>query len=580
MLLAFLVVFTIFGAQLLRIQGLDASATQALAAARRQGEVIIPAVRGRILDSSGNVLAASYERRDVTADQTVVAQYHPSGPLSGVAAAAPQLAPLLGQTVAEVTKTLTGTMRYVVVARGVTPQVWQEIENLGINGIYSEPASTRVYPDGASTAALVGITHTSDGTGASGLELMENSVLSGSPGKKVYQQTRYGAPIAGTEKVDIPAVDGSDVKTTIDSDLQYVAEQAIAAEVTKTKAQAGYVVVEDVATGHLLAVASAPTFDPTNAGSVPISALGDRAFQEVYEPGSTGKLLTAAAALQEGLVTPTTPVIVPNRLHRSTEYFADDINHPTWDLTFAGVLARSSNIGTMMVGEQMTPTTIESYFRKFGIGEPTGIGFPGESRGILTPAPDLNGTQRYTMLFGQGYSVTAIQVASIYQTIANGGVRIPPTLVEGTVAPDGAFAPAPEPAASRVVSTQTASMLTSMLEEVVGPGGTAPNAAIPGYRVAGKTGTANRYDQALKKYSGYTASFIGYAPADHPRFVVAVTLQAPVNGHFGSQVAAPVFKQVMEYALAANAVPPSTSAAPRVPLTDPQAATDPRAIRP
>jgi cell division protein FtsI (penicillin-binding protein 3) len=582
MLVVVFVVFTLFGAQLLRIQGFDASATQSQAATKRAGEQIIPALRGKILDAFGTVLAASYERRTVTVDQTAVTQYDPKGTPDGVAAAATRLAPLLGMPVADVTRKLTGDKQYVVVAKGITPTVWRQIQALGINGIYSEATSARTYPTGRTAAALVGFAFPESGKGATGVEQMADSALAGEPGKREFERTRYGAPIAGTETVDIPEVNGTDVRTTIDADLQFVAQNLIEAKVRDSGALAGYAVVMEVKTGRLVAVATAPTFDPEKVGSVDPSLRENRAFQEVYEPGSTGKIMTAAAAIEEGVVTPTTPVIVPNRLHRSDRSFGDHNDHGTLSLTFAGVLAKSSNIGTMLAGEQVPAPTIESYFRKFGIGSLSGAGFPGESPGLLTPAAKQSGSTRYTTLFGQGYSVTAIQAAGVYQTIANGGLRVRPRLVDGVSQADGTFVEAPHLDPIRVVSEDTATQVTSMLEEVVGPGGTAPNAAIPGYRVAGKTGTADRIVSNGKKgvYSGFTASFIGYAPAEDPRFVVAVTLQRPIHGHYGGLLCAPVFKQIMTYALQKYGVQPSSGKAAKIPLEAPGAATDPRTLKP
>ena len=227
----------------------------------------------------------------------------------------------------------------------------------------------------------------------------------------------------------------------------------------------------------------------------------------------------------------------------------------------------SSNIGTMLATEGVAPSDMEASFRKFGIGSLSGSDLYGESPGIFAKASDWSGTQRYTTLFGQGYSLNAIQAAGVYQTLANGGVRVPPTLVESTTAPDGTVTQAPQPQGVRVVSSQTATQVSQMLEEVVGPHGTAPKAKIDGYRVAGKTGTANRYDPTVGGYSGYTASFIGFAPADAPKYVVAVTLQKPVNGHFGGTLGAPVFQKVMSYLLQKHQIAPSGQAAPVIPLS-------------
>jgi cell division protein FtsI (penicillin-binding protein 3) len=285
------------------------------------------------------------------------------------------------------------------------------------------------------------------------------------------------------------------------------------------------------------------------------------AFNDAFEPGSTGKLMTMAAALEEGVVTPDTGVIVPNRLPRAGHRFKDHEDHGTLDFTATGVLAQSSNIGTILVGERVPPETMERYYRAFGVGARTPVRFPGESPGQLAPASDWNAAQRYTVLFGQGYAVTAIQAAGVFQTIANGGVRIPPTLVEGTVNDSGTFVPTPGQAPVRVVSEETATRLSRMLEEVTGENGTASAARIEGFRVAGKTGTANRYDEEVGRYNGYTASFIGYAPAEKAPYVVAVVIQQPRTAIFGGMIAGPVFNDVTQYLLHRDNVAPSTASA-------------------
>ncbi|GAA1905401.1 peptidoglycan D,D-transpeptidase FtsI family protein [Lapillicoccus jejuensis] len=574
MLIAGLFVLTVFGGQLLRVQAFDASAVANAAQERRLTSTVIPASRGEILDSNGVVLASSVERKTVSVDQTAVPTYERKLVVDGkrkdvtvgVVGAAQQLAPLLGTTPDKLVTQLTGTARYRVLAKGVTPLVWRQIDALGIPGVYAETTTQRVYPEGPSTASLVGFTQ-ADGTPASGVEFTERSVLNGTPGKQVGQRGASGEPIPWAQDVDTPAVPGQDVTLTIDADLQWYAQNQIASVVQSSGAISGYAVVMEVATGKLRAVASYPTFDPSDPGAATAFQRQNHAFEDVYEPGSTGKVMSIATALEEKKITPTTPLIVPNRLPRAGESFKDDEDHPTLDLTVAGALAMSSNIGTMLATEGVAPADMEASFRKFGIGSASGSGLYGESPGIFAKASDWSGTKRYTTLFGQGYSVTAIQAAGVYQTLANGGVRVPPTLVESTTAPDGTVTQAPQPQGVRVVSQQTATQMSQMLEEVVGPHGTAPKAKIDGYRVAGKTGTANRYDPAVGGYSGYTASFIGYAPADAPKYVVAVTLQKPVHGHFGGMLGAPVFQKVMSYLLQKHQIAPSGQAAPVIPLS-------------
>jgi cell division protein FtsI (penicillin-binding protein 3) len=330
-------------------------------------------------------------------------------------------------------------------------------------------------------------------------------------------------------------------------------------------------------------MANAPGFDPNDLSRASSAAMGNAALQDVYEPGSTAKVISMAAVLEEKKATPETRVEVPNRLHRGDRLFKDDIDHPTWYLTLNGVLAKSSNIGTILATGQLGPTqpdanrVLHSYFDKFGIGRPTGLDYPGESRGILARPEAWSTSQQYTIPFGQGLSVNAMQAASVYSTVANGGVRIEPTLVRGTKGPDGRFTPAPAPEQTRVISEETAKTLAQMLESVVDDQeGTGTKARIPGYRVGGKTGTSNRVDPATGRYKGYTASFAGFAPADDPRITVYCAIQNPTKGsYFGGQICGPIYKKVMEFALKTLRVAPTGTAPAGLPVTyepGPQAA--------
>ncbi len=286
----------------------------------------------------------------------------------------------------------------------------------------------------------------------------------------------------------------------------------------------------------------------------------------MYEPGSTSKVMTVAAVIQQKTMTPLTAITVPNSLMRGGRVFHDDVSHGTWHLTLTGVLAKSSNLGAIQAADTLGEAKLYSYLKAFGMGDPTGMAFPGESRGILAPVSRWSKAQFATLAFGQGMSLNAVQATSVYATIANDGVRVEPTLVAGTTGPDGTFTSTPPAAQIRVVSPQTAATVRAMLESVVSDDGTAPRAKIAGYRVAGKTGTANRVDPDCGCYRGYTASFIGFAPADHPRLVVSVVLQNPRHGHFGGTLAAPVFKTVMSFALQSLDIPPTGSVAPRMRL--------------
>ncbi|GAA4406497.1 cell division protein FtsI [Fodinibacter luteus] len=587
---ASLFVLSVFGAQLVRIQGFDAEAVAEEAQLRRATVQVIPAMRGEILASDGTVLASSAVREVVVADQQAVCTHgtrrhecDPSTSAAAVERAATELAPLLGTTAAELVPQLTGTNRYVVLSRDVTPLTWNKIAALripGINRDRRETRSERVYPQGATAASLVGFV-TGDGNPGGGVELMMDAHLHGSPGRQTFQRGLDGTMIPVAESTLVPAVDGNDVTLTLNSSLQWYAQNSLAQRIKETGARSGTVVIMDVESGDLLSVASYPTFDPDTDIGKKGATLRNLAFEDVFEPGSTSKVMTIAAALEEQAVTPSTPVVIPNRLRRHDANFKDSHEHPTLYRTVAGTLAESSNIGTILVSETLKPSTLEGYFRKFGMGSRSGSGFPGEASGVLAKSEDWSGTQRATVAFGQGVSVSAIQAASVYQTIANDGVRATPRLVQSLTDADGTVQPTPESTKVRVVSHRTASDISRMLEGVVSDEGTAEEAQIPGYRVAGKTGTAEYFDPRVGRYSGKTASFIGYAPADDPKIVVAVIVQKPAYPFFGGYVAGPVFKDVTTYALQELKIPPTGAKPAKVTIkVDPERAlADPTLLR-
>jgi cell division protein FtsI (penicillin-binding protein 3) len=312
-------------------------------------------------------------------------------------------------------------------------------------------------------------------------------------------------------------------------------------------------------------MATAPGFNPNNLSRANPNYIGNPAITDIYEPGSVNKVITMSAALQDKLVTPTTPFVIPPFLRDAGSTFHDAETHGTEHLTLTGILAYSSNIGAIEVAKQLGPQRMYHYLRAYGFGQPTGIGLPGEQQGLLPTLAAWSGTTLPTVSFGQGIGVTAMQVASVYAAIANNGVRVTPTIVEGTRAPDGSYIPAPPPPHRRVISAKTATTLRDMMESVISEQGTAPEAAIPGYRIAGKTGTADR-PNGHGGYSGYTATFVGMAPADKPKVVCEVVLQNPRRGHFGGQVAAPVFKTVMSFALRTLGIPPTFTKAPKAKL--------------
>ncbi|MFE4954574.1 peptidoglycan D,D-transpeptidase FtsI family protein [Streptomyces sp. NPDC056653] len=582
-----------FVVRLLQVQAVDASAYSAKAEENRYLEYTISAERGEITDRGGIALAISVDAYDITADPKMFTPEDSKTPDAPQQAAA-LLAPILGVDAEELTKKLSKPKsRYAVLARRQTPQVWKQIKDLksvfaekaqkdranggpGANvlaGIFQESTTKRVYPNGGLAAGILGYVN-AEGKGAGGLESQLDKELAGEDGKIKYAQSGgRRVPTAGTKEV--PAVAGSDIELTIDRDIQWAAQKAISDQVKKSKADRGYVIVQNTRTGEVLAMANAPGFDPNDLSQVDAASLGNAAVQDVYEPGSTSKVMSMAAVLEKGVATPGTHVTVPNRLHRGDRLFKDDIDHATWYLTLNGVLAKSSNIGTILATGQLGKTQAEankvlySYLRKFGIGSPTGLDYPGETPGILAKPQDWSTSQQYTIPFGQGLSLNAMQAASVYSTIANGGVRIQPTLVRGTKGADGRFTPATTPEQTRVISEKTAKSLAGMLESVVGDEeGTGIKARIPGYRVAGKTGTANRVDPVRGGYHGYTASFAGFAPADNPQITVYCAIQNPTKGsYFGGQICGPIYKQVMEFALKTLQTAPSGSRSAHLPVS-------------
>ncbi|WP_346006749.1 penicillin-binding protein 2 [Janibacter terrae] len=567
-----LVVLSLFAAQLLRIQGFDSDAVAAAALRQRTQTEAIPAHRGTIYDANDTVLAQSQERRTVIVDQTAVPEYEKrvDGSLTtvGVQGAAEDLAGPLGSDVAELTPKLTGDLRYRVLAKNISPLAWRKINALGIPGIYSERSSQRTYPQSTTVASLVGFVQPQDQTAGGGLELQLDDLLKGTPGQSTYEIAQDGSRLPNASDEVSSATSGKDVRLTIDNDVQWYAQNALADKVKETNALSGTVVVQRVDSGELVALASYPTFDPNNISDGK-GVYSNLAFSDVFEPGSTSKIITVAAGLEEGEITPETPMILPYSLERGNRTLSDSHPHPDEYRTVAGALAESSNTGTMLIGETMSPRTLEEYLRKFGYGRTSGSGFPGESAGLLPKAETWNGSQRYTITYGQGVSTTAVQVTNVFQAIANDGVRINPTFVKEVGDGQGGWDPAPAGKRTRAVSEKTADQVSRMLEGVVSDQGTAPQAKIKGYRVAGKTGTADRYDSQVGGYSGKTASFIGFAPADDPQLVVSVILQRPIKGYYGGVVAAPVFKDVMTYALQKEQVPPTPqdAKAPKVRTT-------------
>jgi len=560
-----IVVFLLFGLRLIDIQAIRAKGFVNRANNELSKSATLLAPRGTISDINGVELARSISAINIAVDQTVV-----NDPIT----AAKIVAPILGMSYGQLLPEITGERRYVLIAKDITPAKWREVNaaiesyntevlkskdgiSKRIGGFVPERSYIRDYPSGAITSSLIGIIN-DQGTGAAGIESSLNGLLSGVNGKYIYANGR-GNIIPGSEQVSVEAKSGTSIRLTIDRDVQWVAQNAISQAVASSKAKSGTVIVMDPKTGAILAQASAPTFDP-NSNSITQEKLKNPAVQEVYEPGSTGKVITVAAAMQEGLVSPDTVFSIPYSMKVSNGVFHDHEKHPTQRLTTTGLLAVSSNTGSIQIGQKLGKDNLYDYLRKFGIGESTNSKLPGESVGILHPVKDWSGTSLPTMSFGQGYSVTAIQATSVFATIANDGVRVKPSILAGVVDESGKYTPAKPNESIKVLSAETAINLRAMMESVVSKDGTAPTAAIPGYRVAGKTGTAMRYNTSCSCYSGYTASFIGFAPADQPKYVVSVTIQDPQGLHWGGALAGPVFKKVMSFVLQNERIKPTPTA--------------------
>jgi cell division protein FtsI (penicillin-binding protein 3) len=569
-----IVIFLLFGLRLIEIQAIRANGYVEKADTELSKSATLLAPRGTIYDINGVELARSISAMHIAVDQTVV-----NDPI----AAALVVAPILGMSPAQLAPQLTGDRRYVLIAKDITPEKWRQVyEAIGaynsevlktkegiskrIGGFVPERSFIRDYPSGKLTSSLVGIIN-DQGFGASGIESSLNGLLSGVNGKYVYANGR-GNIIPGSERVSVEAKSGTSVRLTIDRDVQWVAQNAISQAVSASRAQSGTVIVMDPKTGAILAQASAPTFDPSVSSSITLEKLKNPAVQEVYEPGSTGKVITVAAALEEGLVSPESVFTIPYKMKVADQYFHDHEKHPTQRLTTAGVLAVSSNTGSIQIGQKLGKDVLYDYLRKFGIGESTNSKLPGESAGILHPVKNWSGTSLPTIAFGQGYSLTAMQATSVFATIANDGVRVSPSILAGVVDESGKYTPAKPNDSVRVLSSQTATDMRAMMESVVSSNGTAPSAAISGYRIAGKTGTANRFNTACKCYSGYTASFIGFAPADAPKYVISVTIQDPKGMHWGGALAGPVFKKVMSFVLQSERVQPTIAPKTTFTLTE------------
>ncbi len=545
--------------KLVLLQGVDGGAYANAAEQDRLRTYPIAALRGAIVDRDGNPFAYTVDASRVVADPTVVEDPERT---------ALALTALLDVPVSDLTGRLTADGRYVVLARQVSPETVEAIDALELAGVSFEDDPVRLYPTGTVGGQVIGFVGR-DGEGLAGVELGFQDALAGTDGQRRVEVGSGGNPIPSGIDESTPATDGSTVELTIDQDVQYMAEQRLAqacADGATTRASA---VVLDVHTGQVVAMGSCPGYDPARASSTDPELLGNPLVSDVFEPGSVMKAVTLAAAIEEGRATPDRVLTVDGHIQAGDAVVTDAHDHAPIDWTVTGILAKSSNVGTIMLAREVGDETLERYLRAFGLGERSGIELPGESAGILQDSAEWTESRAANVPIGQGVSVTTLQMASIYQTLANGGVRVPPRVVASVTAPDGTTSTPAAAEPTRVVSEDTADDLAHMLEAVVGPGGTAPLGEVDGYRVAGKTGTAQRANPDCGCYEGggYVTTFVGFAPADDPQYVVAVDLERPTSSAEGGQVAAPVFADVMRYVLTEGGVVPSGTPRPDFALT-------------
>lgn len=536
-------VYAVLGARLVDVQVRDRAHYQRLGVDQRVHTVSVPAERGSIFDRNGNDLAVSVERSSIWADPRLIRD---------PAAAAGRLAPILGLDPIKLANDLGQKDRaFVYVARTVERDVAARVRALRLAGIGFVPETKRYYPAGDLAAPLLGFVGV-DNTGLAGLEAGMEGSLAGRAGSMEVERDPQGRELPdGEHRVRAPRA-GDDLLLTIDQSLQYKVERVLAEEVELAKAKGGTAVIADVRTGDVLAMATIEGATAEARARPATAGTPNRPLTDVFEPGSTNKVVTIAAAIEAGLVNRDTVLSVPGQLVVDGQTFEDVHSHPS-ALSVADIVRLSSNVGTILVARKLGATRFDAALRSFGFGSATGLDYPGEASGILLPRDEYNATSLASMPVGSGIAVTAMQMLDVYMTIANDGVARAPRLIAATIGSDGTRHDTPLGASRRVVSSRTAAAMRSMLEGVVNDG-TGTKAQIPGYRVAGKTGTARKPPYEKPPYK-YVASFAGFAPADSPHLASIVVLDEPQVNATGGQIAAPTFSRIMQYALAVEHVP-------------------------
>ena len=552
------VLVSVFAVRLIQLQGLDAAAYAAQARELGVVQEVLPATRGTIRDRNGVALAESLDGMMIVADPTKTRDDAPE-----IAAV---LQERLGINYLDAVKNLDyadkdAQFRYIArrVPSAQATAVVEELDELGYKGVDVRRDPLRSYPGKDVAANLLGYTNR-EGEAVGGVEMVYDSLLAGEDGSTTYDVGTGGARIPLGDNSTVEPSDGSDVRLTIDRDVQFYAQRLLRQAVDSAGAESGSAVAMDVQTGELLAVADYPSYDANDDYHETTDDLGSGAFADIYEPGSVQKVLTAAALLEEGVVTPRTRLTVPENIRSSDRVISDYFDHPTLRLTMTGVLAKSSNVGTVLAARELPPSKLYDYLDGFGLTERVGIEGYGQEPGMLAPWQDWIQVERDNISFGQGLAMTAMHMTAALNTIARGGEYVQPSVVQGRVVDSQGRTTGSEVAQTRkVVSADAARKLTRMMRMVLDEKeGTAPGAAIAGYQAAGKTGTAQRVSEECRCYGrDFTVSFGGFAPADDPRFTVYVVVHKPSNGAGGGLTGGPVFRKLMGYLLQKYAVPPT-----------------------
>jgi len=534
------------------IQGIQAEHYKELASDQRDTHIQITPSRGTLFDREGEILAIS---EDVT---TVYATpYQVKNP----EAAALDIAEVLGEDPEDVQDKLDSNSGFVYLARKLDKTLANRIKELDIEGVGFVDESKRFYPMGEFASQVLGIVDV-DNEGQAGLELYYDDTLGGNPGEILLERDAVGNPIPGSEKRRVQAVDGVDLQLTIDKDIQACVEESLSAAVDRFGARAGTAVVLDCNSGEILAMATSPSFDPNDRSIVEPEAMRNRAVTDVYEPGSVLKVVTAAGALEEGVVDPNSVIQVSSQLQVADEVFTDAETMPSRALEFNKVISQSSNVGTIQVALMLGNNRLSEYLDRFGLGHLTGVDFPGEVGGLVPAVSDWSGTSIATISIGQGISVTPLQLVCVAGMVANGGHRICPHFLKAKITDKGVEDMGLGGIGRELLTEETCREMIAIMEQVVAPGGTGTRAAVNYYRVAGKTGTAAKPRENAAGYSKrYMASFIGFAPAENPRLAVVVVMDEP-SPIWGGHTSAPVFKEIMGYSLQHLNIPTSWGTPP------------------